>query len=151
MINIIISAIIISLCFIIPIILIATEKANRAIAILTGAVICQLTLTFAMGQDITLFIQFLFGTAADGFVNLKAIVLIIAMLFIVNIAHTAGVFQFLAFKIIQLTKGRAEYLLISFCLLTSNSNTFCLSIPANRVLVKSILVNSLYALFIFSI
>ena len=114
----IITAIIILLCFIGLIALIITEKLNRAIAALLGAVISYLALVFLEGYDYTLIVEFLFGTPDDGFVNLHSLILIISMMLIVEISHEAGAFQFIASYLTKLSKGKPIYLMMIFCCVT---------------------------------
>ncbi|NHI91301.1 MAG: hypothetical protein EAX96_02275 [Candidatus Lokiarchaeota archaeon] len=138
----VLSAIIITTCFIISILLIITNKVNRAIAVLSGAVITYLVLTFVEGRNVTIFIDFLFGTPTDGFVNLRAIILIIGVLFIVQICQSAGVFQVGAFKLIQLTKGNSTYLLLVFCLLSVLLSAILNNILSVIVLIPLTVVSS---------
>lgn len=114
----IITAIIILLCFVGLIALIITEKLNRAIAALVGAVISYLALVFLEGYDYTLIVEFLFGTLEDGFVNLHSLILIISMMLIVEISHEAGAFQFIAGNLTKLSKGKPILLMIIFCCVT---------------------------------
>jgi len=111
----IISAIIVTACFIGVIALIMSGKMNRAIAALAGAIITYFVLTFIEGKSFFVFIDLLFGTETEGFVNLHALLLILGMLFIVQVCHSGGVFQFLAFKLIQMTKGKPINLLFVLC------------------------------------
>jgi len=130
-----ISAIIVTAVFIGVILLIITNKMNRAIAALAGAIITYFVLTFIEGADFLVFIDFLVGTNADGYVNLRALLLIVGMLFIVQVCHSAGVFQFLAFKLIQTTKGKPMYLLFMFCALS-----LIISAILNNILAVIILI-----------
>jgi len=114
----IITAIIILTCFIGLIILILTDKLNRAIASLAGAVISYLALVFLEGYDYTLIVDLLFGNQIEGFVNLHSLVLIISMMLIVEISHQAGTFQFIAGYLIKLSKGKPILLMIIFCCVT---------------------------------
>lgn len=113
-----ISQIIVMGCFIGSLILILTDKINRAFAVLAGAIVTYFTVFFIeYDRKFDFILGYLFGTVDDQFVNLHALLLILGMLFIVQICHSAGVFQFLAFKLIQMTKGRPIYLLFMFCVL----------------------------------
>ncbi len=130
-----ISAIIITGCFIGSIILMITNKLNRAIAVIAGGIITYFVLTFIEKQDFLIFIDFIFGTSADGYVNLRALILILGMLFIIQICHSAGVFQFIGFKLIQFSKGKPIFLLLILCLLT-----FIISAILNNILAVIILI-----------
>ncbi|MBD3342716.1 MAG: hypothetical protein GF353_26690 [Candidatus Lokiarchaeota archaeon] len=129
------SAIIILACFIGVIILIITERLNRAIATLSGAIITYLTLVFLEGLDFSVIVNLLFGSQEDGYVNLHSIILIFSMMIVVIIAHEAGLFQFLALKLILLSKGKPIPLLIINCIIT-----VIVSAVLNNILTVIILV-----------
>jgi Na+/H+ antiporter NhaD/arsenite permease-like protein len=131
----IISSIIITGCFMGVIILILTERLNRAIAALTGATITYFVLIFIERMKFSVIVDLLFGTEDDGFVNLHSLILIIGMMFIVSISNEAGLFQFLAIKLIKLSKGKPIRLMIILCLL-------CVFISAilNNILAVIILI-----------
>jgi len=113
-----ITTIIITATFICAIILILTESLNRAVVTLSGALIVYFTLTFIEGYTFGKFVGLLFGTDADGFVNLHSLMLILGMMFIVEVSESAGVFQFLAVIAIKMSKGRPIPLLTIFCFLS---------------------------------
>jgi Na+/H+ antiporter NhaD/arsenite permease-like protein len=114
----IISIIIILACFIAVIILIITDKLNRAISSLLGAVITYFVLIFIEGLDFSIIVELLFGSPVEGFVNLHSLILIIGMMMIVQIAHEAGSFQFIAIKLIKFSGGKPVNLMIIFCVVT---------------------------------
>ncbi len=60
----------------------------------------------------------LIGTPADGFDNFYALILVLSMLAIVEIGKDGGVFQFLVFKLVQMTKGRPRLMMVVFCCIT---------------------------------
>jgi Na+/H+ antiporter NhaD/arsenite permease-like protein len=115
---ILISVIIVLSCFIGVIILILSNKVNRAVASLAGAIITFFALFFFEGYEFSSMIEFMFGTESDSFVNLHSLILIIGMMIIVQIASDAGLFQFIAIKLIQFSKGKSMRLLVIFCFLT---------------------------------
>ncbi len=112
----------------------------------------------------------MFGTETDGFVNLHSLILIIGMMIIVKIASDAGLFQFIAIKLIQLSKGKPIRLMLIFCfltiLITSILNNILAVIilipltitisrilnidPTPYILVEALLVNIGGSLFIIS-
>jgi Na+/H+ antiporter NhaD/arsenite permease-like protein len=96
---------------------IALDLLERAVLALIAAILTYTILIFLENASPIIIPDFLFGTATDGYVNFHSITLIFGMMFIVQIANEAGLFQFLSFKLIQLTKGRPYFLLIVFCLL----------------------------------
>jgi len=122
-------------CFIGVIILIITEKLNRAIASLSGAVIVYFVLIYLEGMDFKIILDLLFGSESEGFVNLHSLILIIGMLFIVEISKEAGLFQFFALNLIKLSKGKPVYLMSFFCLIT-----IFISAILNNILTVIILI-----------
>jgi len=114
----IISAILILGCFLLVLIFILTNKLNRAISSLLGAVITYFVLIFIEGYDFSIIVELLFGTPSEGFVNLHSIILIIGVMMIVQIAHEAGAFQFIAGKLIKLSGGKPVLLMVIFCIVT---------------------------------
>ncbi|MFX1592813.1 MAG: SLC13 family permease [Promethearchaeota archaeon] len=114
----IISIIIILGCFIGVILLIITNKLNRAISSLLGALITYFVLIFIEGLDFSIIVELLFGSPTEGFVNLHSLIMIIGMMMIVQIAHEAGTFQFIAGKLIKLSGGKPIILMIIFCTVT---------------------------------
>ncbi|MHA1166982.1 MAG: SLC13 family permease [Candidatus Hodarchaeales archaeon] len=117
-INITISAIIIIGCFLGVVVLVLTEKLNRTIAAVSGALITYFTLTFIEGKGFSTIIDLLFGSETEGFVNLHSLILIIAMMFIVQISDEAGLFQFLAVIAIKWSKGKPLKLMTIFCIVS---------------------------------
>ncbi|MFX1437733.1 MAG: SLC13 family permease [Promethearchaeota archaeon] len=130
-----ISVIIITACFIGVVLLILTNKLNRAIASLIGALIVYLTLIFIEGLEFPIIVEFLFGTPIDGFVNLHSLILILSMMIIVQIAHEAGLFQFISITLIKLTGEKPIYLLTIFSVIT-----VILSSVLNNILTVIILI-----------
>jgi len=130
-----ISTIIIISCFIVVIFLIVTERLNRAIAALAGAIITYFVLIFIEGYDFSIIIDLLFGTKSEGYVNLHSLILILAMMMIVAISNEAGTFQFISIGLIKFSKGRPILLLIILC-----SLTVLLSALLNNILTVIILI-----------
>ncbi|MFX0103231.1 MAG: SLC13 family permease [Candidatus Hodarchaeota archaeon] len=131
----IISGLIITGCFIGVVLLIMLEKLNRAIAAMIGALITYFTLIFIEHAEYSVIIDFLFGSSAEGFVNLHSLILIMGMMFIVQICHDAGVFQFIAVYVIKLAGGKPVKLLLTMCGLT-----VLLSAILNNILTVIILI-----------
>jgi len=130
-----ISALIVICCFIGVVILIISERMNRAISALAGAVITYFVLIFIERMDFSIIMDLLFGSQADGFVNLHSLILIFAMMLIVVIAHESGAFQFIAIKLIKLSKGKPIRLLIILC-----SITVLISALLNNILTVIIII-----------
>ncbi|MFX1378209.1 MAG: SLC13 family permease [Promethearchaeota archaeon] len=114
----VISIIIILGCFIAVIILIITNKLNRAISSLLAAIITYFVLIFIEGKDFSIIVELLFGSPTEGFVNLHSLIMIIGTMMIVQIAHEAGSFQFIAGKLIKLSRGKPIALMVIFCAVT---------------------------------
>ncbi len=131
----IISIIIILACFLAVILLIITNKLNRAIASLLGAIITFFVLIFIEGFDFSIIVELLFGSPIEGFVNLHSLIMIIGMMMIVQIAHEAGSFQFIAGKLIKLSGGKPVRLMIIFC-----SVTVFISAILNNILTVIIII-----------
>lgn len=115
MLKILASQIIISLCFLAVIVLIFTNKLNRAVAALAAAVITYFVLTFIEKKNFSVIVDLLFGTPDDGFVNLHSLILILGMMFIVQISDEAGLFQFIGVLAIKLSKGKPIALMTILC------------------------------------
>ncbi|MFX1273556.1 MAG: SLC13 family permease [Promethearchaeota archaeon] len=130
-----ISIIIIVSCFLIVVFLIVTERLNRAIAALAGAIITYFVLIFIEGYDFLIIVELLFSTQSEGFVNLHSLILILAMMMIVAISNEAGTFQFISITLIKLSKGRPVILLTILC-----SLTVLLSSLLNNILTVIILI-----------
>ncbi len=117
-IRILASQILISLCFLLVVVLIFTGKLNRAIAAITAAVFSYFVLVFIEKKDFSVFVELLFGTSGDGFVNLHALILIVGMMFIVQISAEVGVFHFIGVLAIKLSRGKPLALMAILCVLS---------------------------------
>jgi len=129
------SQIIISFCFFIVIFLIFSDKLNRAVASLTSAVVTYFVLIFIEGKDFSIIVDLLFGTPADGFVNLHSLILILGMMFIVQISAEVGLFQFLGIIAIKLSKGKPIALMSILCIIS-----VLFSAVINNILTVMILI-----------
>ena len=112
------TAMIVLVTFIAMLVLIALGKGDRTAIALVGALITYFSLyTFgeANFEDLK---TFLVGSPTDGFLNLHTLIFVFSILMIVEIAKEGGVFQFLAFKIAQVTRGDPKKLLIMLSLTT---------------------------------
>ncbi|MFW9940286.1 MAG: SLC13 family permease [Candidatus Thorarchaeota archaeon] len=112
------SVVIILSCFLGVIFFIITEKMNRAIASLLGAIITYFVLIFLERLDFSVIVDLLFSSKDDDYVNLHSLILIIGMMMSVQISHEVGTFQFIAGKLIKLSKGKPVRLMIIFCCVT---------------------------------
>ncbi|MFX1446360.1 MAG: SLC13 family permease [Promethearchaeota archaeon] len=112
-----------------------TEKLNRAIAALSGAIVTYFVLIFIENFNFSVVVDLLFGSSEDDYVNLHSLILIIAMMIVVIISNEAGLFQFIAVKLIILSHGKPIRLMIIFCLIT-----VILSAVLNNILTVIILI-----------
>ncbi len=130
------STLIIVFVFISIVLLLMIEKGNRVLLAISGALVCYLTLVFIENeQSFSLFTEFLIGTEDDGYVNLHSLFLIFGMSFIIQIANEAGVFKFLAFKLILWIARKPELLLLIMCIIT-----YILSALLNNILTVMIII-----------
>ncbi len=112
------SAIVILITFVSLLLIVGSGKVDKTLVALAATVIAYVVLVFFEGVSPNSLIEDLFGTAADGYDNLHALILVFSMLAIVEIGKDGGVFQFLAFKLVQMTKGRPRLMLVVFCCIT---------------------------------
>ncbi|MFX0125324.1 MAG: SLC13 family permease [Candidatus Hodarchaeota archaeon] len=96
-----------------------TEKMNRAILAISGALITYFVLTFIEQRDFSLIVDLLFGTQDEGYVNLHSLLLIVGIMFIVHISDEIGTFQFLAVIAIKMSKGKPIPLMIILCIVSA--------------------------------
>ncbi len=112
------SQIVILITFISLLLIVGSGKVDKTLVALTATVIAYVVLVFFERITPDLLVADLFGTATDGYDNLHAIILVFSMLAIVEIGKDGGVFQFLAFKLVQMTKGRPRLMMVVFCCIT---------------------------------
>lgn len=129
------SAIITSICFIVVIVIIFTEKINRAVVAITAALITYFTLYFIDGHEFSKLVDLLFGTQDDGFVNLHTLILIVGMMFIVQISDEAGLFQFIGVLAIKMSKGKPIALMAILCTLSATFSAVISNILAVMILI----------------
>ncbi|NVM01251.1 MAG: hypothetical protein HWN67_02870 [Candidatus Helarchaeota archaeon] len=179
--------------FVIVIITIATEKMNKTIIALLGAIILFIFLIFytqnvlntislplkidmeninnllifsrniPLVQKIFLLlfqngyltpfqfsdlVNFMIGTEENSFNNLRTIILLLGIMIQVEIYHEAGVFQYIALKLIKSAHGNPEKLLLILCLLSvfmsailSNRLTIILLIPLTIMICRILKIN----------
>ncbi|MEX2680086.1 MAG: SLC13 family permease [Candidatus Sigynarchaeota archaeon] len=111
-------AIIITACFVITVVIILTDKMNRAVIALVFGLIAYFTLVIAEGTDYSIFVEFITSPPAENFVNIRTLVLIIGISLLIQICKESGMFQYLAFNIIKLAGASTAKLLAIECLLT---------------------------------
>lgn len=62
-------------------------------------------------------VNFMIGTEANNFSNLHSIILILSLMIIVGVCQKAGVFQYIAIKLVKRSKGNPNTLFLYCCLL----------------------------------
>jgi len=108
--------------FIITYILVFTEKINKTLAALLGAVVAA-----SLGE---VFGIFSYETLA-GFLDFETIAILIGMFILTGAGETVGIFKFLAIKVTKASSGKPSILLITLALLT----VFLSSIISNIVAI----------------
>ncbi len=96
-----------------------TEKMNRAILAISGALITYFVLTLIEQRDFSLIVDLLLGTQKEDYVNLHSLMLIVGIMFIVHISDEIGTFQFLAVIAIKMSKGKPIPLMIILCIVSA--------------------------------
>ncbi len=94
------------------------------------------------------FVNFMIGTEENNFNNLRTIILLLGIMIQVEIYHDAGVFQFIALKLVKNSHGNPEKLLLICCLLSvfmssiiSNRLTIILLIPLTIMICRILNIN----------
>ncbi len=112
-----------------------TEKMNRAILAISGALITYFVLIFIEQRDFSLIVGLLFGTQDDKYVNLHSLMLIVGIMFIVHISDEIGTFQFLAVIAIKMSKGKPIPLMIILCIVSAVFSSILNNILAVMILI----------------
>lgn len=107
-----ISLILLLIIFVSMLILIAKDIMDRAALVFVFSVLTFIVLIFIEKSSPSIIIDFLFGTNEDGYVNFHTVMLIFGIMVISTICNYNGLFQFIAFKMIKLTKGEPRKVLI---------------------------------------
>lgn len=116
-------------------ILILTEKFNRVVVAISGALVTYYTLLFIDGKDFSVIVGMLFGTPTDGFVNLRSLILIVGIMIIIEIADESGLFQLVAAYVIKRSNGNPIQLMIIFCFLAVISSAILNNIVTVMMLI----------------
>ncbi len=117
--------------FITMLVVIAKSKYDRALVAMIAGIITFFVVFFTSvvsqpasidpnGADAyayDIFVKGLVGSPTDNFTNLRSLLLVTGMMFIIQICVMGGLFQVFAFSLIKLTKGNGYALLIVFCFL----------------------------------
>lgn len=121
--------------FILAYILIISEKINRVIVALLGATL--MIVFHVISQD-----------QALEHIDFNTLGLLIGMMIIVSIIKRTGLFQYLAIKMAQLSKGEPTKIIIYFSIITAvasglldNVTTILLIVPVTIVIADSLKIN----------
>lgn len=98
--------------FILFLVIVAKDVMDRAALVIIFALLTYAVVILTTDAPMGIIIDFLIGTEADGYVNIHAILLIFGMSIISFYCQKSGLFQFMAFKIIQGTKGEANKIML---------------------------------------
>lgn len=163
-----ISAIIVPIVIIFIMVSILSQRINPYIVGFCGAVFVGLSLSIFDGVSFGQLVDLLLGQASYG--NLHAVLFIFALLFIITIAEDAGVFNYVAFKLVKRFGYDSFSLLYILCITTFIfsgflSNVLCIFLiipvtvricrlirlnPIPYILAESIIVNLGGLLFVIS-
>jgi len=142
-----ISTIIAPTMLVLIIILITVGKVNRLMAAFIGAIIVSFFLLYIDNIDITIVAGFILGEDSS---NLHTVLFIFGMMMIITVCKKAGVFDFIAFKLVQLSKGNSRLILILLCSFTYvfssvSMNILCIFIiiPLTITICKILKINPL--------
>lgn len=104
--------------FIVMLFMIAKDSMDRSSLVIIIAILSFGVVVFFKGIPILEVFELLFGSAEDNYTNARTIVLIFSISIIAFFSQRSGLFQFVAFKVIQITKGNPARLLILNSMLT---------------------------------
>ena len=142
-----ISAIISPLMLILIVILITVVKMNRLMAAFIGAVIVAFFLLYIDDISTNTVVGFIIGTNNS---NIQTILFIFGMMIIITICQKSGVFIFIAFRLVQFSKGNSRLILLILCFFTFvfssvSMNILCifLIIPLTITICKILKINPL--------
>ncbi len=107
--------------------LIFTEKINRTLAALLGAVV-----TASLGEVFGIFSY----EVLAGFIDFETITILIGMFIMTGAAESVGMFHFLAIKVMKASKGEPSRLLLYLSLLTVLLSSILSNIVAIMIMVS---------------
>ncbi len=120
-----ISTIIAPTMLVLIIILIIIGKMNRLMAAFIGAIVVAFFLLYVDKVDMTIVIGFIFGVDNS---NFHTILFIFGMMIILSICKLNGVFNYIAFRLVQFSKGKSRSILIFLCGFTFIFSSFSMNI-----------------------
>jgi Na+/H+ antiporter NhaD/arsenite permease-like protein len=134
--------------FIFMLFAIAKDVMERAALVLVCAVAAYLVIIWLEGAPPFVVVNFLFGTEVDGYSNFHAITLIFGIMVISTVCYKTGFFQFIAFQLIKMTKGKPVKVLVVVSLLTfivssvlADQITAIILIPLTVTVCKTLRLN----------
>lgn len=120
-----ISTIIAPMMLVLIIILITIAKMNRLMAAFIGAIIVAFFLLYVDIVDMGIVVGFIFGIDDS---NLHTILFIFGMMILISVCKMSGVFDYLAFRLVQFSKGKSRSILIILCGFTFIFSSFSMNI-----------------------
>lgn len=142
-----ISIIIAPIMLVMVIIFITVGKMNRLLAAFIGAITVAFFLLYVDNIDITIVVGFLIGTDNS---NLQAVLFIFGMMITIAVCEKSGVFSYIAFRLVQMSKGKSRRILIILCFFTFifssvTMNILCifLIVPLTITICKILKINPL--------
>ena len=142
-----ITAIISPLMLILIVIFITAFKMNRLMAGFIGAITVAFFLLYIDNISTNTVVGFIVGTNNS---NIQTILFIFGMMIIITICQRSGVFIFIAFRLVQFSKGNSRLILVILCFFTFifssvSMNILCifLVIPLTITICKILRINPL--------
>ena len=139
------SIILLLVLFIIMLVLIGKGTIERAAIVLICALVAFFIIITLEKAPPDVVVGFLFGTVTNNFTNFHTLLLIFGMMVISTICQQTGLFQFIASKMIQVTRGDPKKLVIFIGLFTygvsailEDSITAIILIPITIIVCKSL-------------
>ena len=140
-----ISTIIAPMMLFLIIVLIIAGKMNRLLAAFIGAIIAAFFLLYVDKVNVSIVVGFIFGSENS---NLHTILFIFGMMIIITACKKSGVFNYIAFRLIKLSKGKSRYILVILCSFTFifssiSMNILCIFIviPLTITICKILRIN----------
>ncbi|MEX2719375.1 MAG: SLC13 family permease [Candidatus Sigynarchaeota archaeon] len=136
--------------FVVMLYTIAKDVMERAAVVLICAVGAYLVVIWVLGFQPGVVVGYLMGTEDDSYANFHATALIFGVMVISTVCYRTGFFQFVAFQLIKLTKGKPVKVLWVVALLTfavssvlADSITAIIMIPLTVTVCKTLRLNPL--------
>jgi len=145
-----VAIIILLVIFVVMLVSIAKDVMERAALVLVCAVAAFFVVIWVLGLQPGVVVGYLMGTETDGYTNFHATALIFGVMVISTVCYRTGFFQFIAFQLIKLTKGKPVKVLWVVALLTflvssvlADSITAIIMIPLAVTVCNTLRLNAL--------